>query len=364
MFFSRKLQLQLNTVQQEIEGLRQEKEQLADENRLLQSELARLKADLQAQESTDDSEVCHAWIKGGELIGEVRTTLANSAESLNSERDALDQSVSIFNETRDAVRSILERVQEIQERSHAGNENVQGLLSVSEEIEKFVGVIRDISDQTNLLALNAAIEAARAGETGRGFAVVADEVRNLARKASEASDEIGNLVGEISRQTQVASDDIGQVQSLSSDVVASAEQIRCSVNQVVDLSDRMHSVIDSSAEDAFIETVKLDHIMWKGQIYNAIISGQFDSVAGMADHSSCRLGQWYYQGRGREQYSRCHSYMTIEEPHRLVHSHGFEAVEAARAGDRKAMVHHLLDMERSSLQVADMLNRMNAENQG
>ena len=224
MFFSRKLQQQLDAAKQDIEEQRRDYDRLVAENAELRQQLDALHAEQAQTQQSSETEVCHAWIRGGALIGEVRTTLAESATNLNAERDGLNESVSIFNESREAVRNILERVQEIQQRSQAGNENVQGLLTVSTEIEKFVGVIRDISDQTNLLALNAAIEAARAGETGRGFAVVADEVRNLARKASEASDEIGNLVGEISRQTQVASDDIGQVQTLSSDVVASAEQ--------------------------------------------------------------------------------------------------------------------------------------------
>lgn len=361
MFFSRKLQHQLDVVNQGFEDLQVKNDQLQDENQRLRLELKEVRAELAQTAASDGDDVCNAWIAGSELIGEVRDTLSESAKSLSTERDALDDSVSIFNESRDAVRNILERVKEIQARSQAGNDNVQGLLSVSVQIEKFVVVIRDISDQTNLLALNAAIEAARAGETGRGFAVVADEVRNLARKASEASDEIGNLVGEISRQTQVASQDIGQVQMLSSDVVASAEQIRAGVDEVVDLSARMHTVIDNSAEDAFIETVKLDHIMWKGEIYSAIINDRLDHVANMADHSSCRLGGWFYQGRGRQLYSGTHSFSAMEEPHRQVHSSGFEAVDAARRGDHREMVRSLHEMEAASMQVAQLLDRLNDE---
>ena len=75
--------------------------------------------------------------------------------------------------------------------------------------------------------------------------------------------------------------------------------IEGTANRIVNLSQHMYSVISNSTADSFIQTVKMDHVVWKLEVYQVMLCMSNKSFKDFADHTMCRLGQWYYQGEGQ-----------------------------------------------------------------
>jgi methyl-accepting chemotaxis protein len=96
-------------------------------------------------------------------------------------------------------------------QAHTITAAMQQLGQAAHEIGKVTEAITDISAQTNLLALNATIEAARAGAAGKGFAVVANEIKELAKQASEATEDIKQKISGVQTSTSDATTNINAI---------------------------------------------------------------------------------------------------------------------------------------------------------
>jgi len=143
------------------------------------------------------------------------------------------------------------------------------------------------------------------------------------------------------------------------DVSASTEQIDQVVNEVLINSKDMQVVIADTSIKAFLDTVKLDHVVWKGNIYKFISDNKFDELPNK--HTECRLGKWYFEGDGAKYYSKLSSFIEINKHHEKVHDSGRSAIECGKNNDRQGMTEHLNNMEIASLQVTCGLDKIFAE---
>jgi hypothetical protein len=353
---------------------KEENFRLSTENSQLKSRIETLEADLAsaeresgqlAEDMSNNStryrtqeELNKLWMQSSTLVNHIREDIALSSADLNEHRDTFQSSQQLFDQIMDMLASTITSTSQISTDTQAASTSADQLKTVTSGINDFVNIIKGISDQTNLLALNAAIEAARAGEQGRGFAVVADEVRTLAQRSAEASNEISNLIEQVNTQMGDVISGISHVGDKSEEISVSTSSIEGTAKKIVTLSKNMYSVITNTTTDSFLQTVKMDHVVWKLDVYKVMLGLSDKTHADFDDHSMCRLGKWFYQGEGAEKYATQSAFKQIESPHIDVHSYGVEALKAHAAGDNEGAVKALTVMENASFKVVDALSSL------
>lgn len=249
------------------------------------------------------------------LFASLLDDLHEMSEEAKVAAEESDSGLASINMITDEVNSIFEGMQ-------SATQIAEQLTESSQAISQVIELIEDVANQTSLLALNAAIEAARAGEHGRGFAVVADEVKKLAERTQSSTQEITTVLATMQNGTDAINKNTDE---LSNSVESSKERIeglRGLIEKFQRNANRSVFQVLHIGYNVFINLAKTDHVVFKNNLY-ALLFGN-DHAFKQVDHHNCRLGKWYDNGIGYQEFSDTRSYSSLEGPHSQVHAIGNE----------------------------------------
>lgn len=351
----------------QLQQANEENQRLANDNQALQKQIRRL--ELQNQTLEDElgrlqreRKIHHGVFTSlgsfGSSLNGVKNSFINLADTLNNEKASALHAAEQSDSNKAAFTSIAENLQATYTMMSTAAEKVSTLSKRAEAISGIVELIQEVADQTNLLALNAAIEAARAGEAGRGFAVVADEVRNLAQRTSSATGDIAQLAQNIQNETRETCEIMEAGAGATKQYASDSQQAVNSMNELLSLSQGMEKAITSSATLANIELANIDELELKLEVYKVFFGISDTRAEDIPNEHVCRLGQWYFEGEGKQQFAHLPNYQAMAAPHKAVHDHAATAVDLYRKDQLEDALNELNAMEHANLTVMQGLNTM------
>ena len=121
-----------------------------------------------------------------------------------------------------------------------------------------------------------------------------------------------------------------------------------------------HKAKQDLSDKIFATLAKIDHVIYKHNVY-ALLFGEKHEFK-ETDHTSCRLGQWYSSGKGRDEFSQMSSYSKLDAPHATVHKQANRLANECAGGkvicSKDEIEKMVMNIEEASKKVFEVLDKM------
>jgi hypothetical protein len=301
--------------------------------------------------------ICTQLLKGVSTLEAVRDALLKSSQDLRREQQTIDALNSRNSSAKTSLENLVRLISEIDLSVAQSTESLAQFRLSFAEINKYISEINQLSRQTNLIAVNSAIEAAHVGSKGAGFSVIAKEIKFLSDQVSRSADNISALTRTIEKRASDVCDVVSSQRPVIEHINQDIGDIVESISFVISRSARMQSIISYISTLQFLNTVKLDHVIWKLQVYKLLLEKEASYCVNA--HTDCRLGKWYYEGEGQH-FAQLEAYRQLDKPHASVHASGRAALEAFFNQDSAGMEAALEKMETASNAVVRLVDELAA----
>lgn len=286
----------------------------------------------------------------------IQANLSESVEFNAETKGMYSEVLSSFEQLSQGAGTVVENASVLMGVLKDTMESANEMLSSIGKITDFLEGIQSVASQTNLLALNATIEAARAGEAGKGFAVVANEVKELSKETTDLVKDVEMVLEGVTEASQKVEMNMNRALEQSNSNTETIHSFTSQIQNTRNLNNNAIENVNRNSDRVFVTLAKLDHVIWKINTYLSVLEKK--PVFKFVDYHNCRLGKWYYQGEGKQNFSHVSSYGQLEDPHSVVHEGTRKILEALEAGkyDLESFEVCIREMEKGSDGVFEFLD--------